>query len=88
MTDSTATQLGATPETALVIIAKDSFEGIEIENCHLDRMFGDGWSKTMQRLTQVGERRFDVITIVVGERTETVWFDITPFLPVGGRTTR
>lgn len=73
---------GSTPETAIIIRASCSEEGIPMENEHLSRIFGAGWEKTLQCLMTSGNRRFDRVTIEVGRRSETIYFDITSFFPV------
>ena len=50
---------------------------------HLSRIFGREWEMRLQCLVTSGNRHFDCITIEVGRRTETIYFDITSCFPVG-----
>ena len=56
--------------------------GIDLENAHLERIFGDGWVKRWQMLIRFNNRHYDAIVIEKGRRTEKVYFDINSFLPV------
>lgn len=76
---------GSTPETAIVVSATCSEEAISMENEHLSRMFGSKWEQRLQCLVTSGSRSFDCITIEVGRRTETIYFDITSCFPVGNK---
>lgn len=73
---------GSTLETAILITADCSEDAIDRENEHLTRIFGTDWEKRLQGLIQSGNRHFDRITIQIGRRTETVYFDISPCFPV------
>ena len=70
---------GSTIDTAIVILAARSGEGIEAEYGHLRRLFGDRWRLRRQSLLNVGKRRYDAIEVAVGQRVETIYFEITSF---------
>lgn len=74
---------GSTARTAIVVLAKHSEEAIAMENACLTRMFGPGWEKIMQCLVQFGTRRLDRITVSLGRRLETMYFDITSVFLAG-----
>lgn len=77
---------GASIETAIVIVASDSWEGIDMENAHIDRIFGRRWIKRFQSLRRENGRHYDAITIEIGRRTEMIFFDINSFLPASPKT--
>lgn len=72
---------GSTYDRPIVVVASGSAEGIQTENAHLNRMFGNRWRFLRQLLLRDAVRSYDVIVVQVGRRTETIYFDITSFMP-------
>lgn len=73
---------GSTLETAIPITADCSGDAVARENEHLSRIFGADLEMRLQALIKSGNRHFDRITIEIGRRTETIYFDITSCFPV------
>jgi len=74
---------GSSLDTAIVIIAPDSFEGVQQENAWLNERFGRrgfDWVKSGQMLIKSGGRAFDRIDVDTPEGPCSVYFDISSFL--------
>jgi len=72
---------GSTKERPIIVVESGSGKGIRTEFAHLHRMFGNRWRLLRQFLVRDAERSYDVMVVQVGRRTETVYFDITSFIP-------
>lgn len=74
---------GSSLDAAIVIDAKDSFEGVQLENAWLSQRFGRrgfDWVKNGQMLVKSNGRSFDRIDIETLDGPRSVYFDISSFL--------
>jgi hypothetical protein len=67
---------GTTMESAFVISAVSSAEGLMIEYSVIRERFPD-WEINSQSLKREGSRYFDMFTLSKDGKTTKVWFDIT-----------
>ena len=75
---------GSSIETAIVILASESGEGVHQEYRHLARLFGRqlaDWYPIGQALIRRDGRTYDQIDVQVGRHVRQVYFDITSFMP-------
>lgn len=70
---------GATVDAAVLVPASDEQAGVDWENDWIYRHYGRFRKKTVALASREG-RRYDVITVELGDHTERVlYFDITDF---------
>jgi hypothetical protein len=70
---------GGSFETAVIIEASNSFEGIAAERQWFEARY-PGCEKVGQLLTHHGDKVYDVITIITADGVEkNIYFDITAF---------
>ncbi|MGQ3296586.1 hypothetical protein [Reyranella sp.] len=75
-----AQRLGSSLENAIVIVAKDSAQGVAIQEMFLGQIFGGKPQFVRQALVAHGDRTYDCITLLVEGQRELVYFDISSFL--------